>query len=173
MDKNRLYFAYDNTINSRDMYRICPEAEPVAAARLDGYELVFWDSAANISRRDGYNIPGMVWSIPAEYEEILDWDYTSPRMRNKSTITVADPATKKQYRAMAYTKDARWKDPVPPTALYFGALMEGYCRSGFDTRPLYEAYEQAQRELNRQMGRGFPEPEKPGPRKNKSRGRER
>lgn len=53
MAKNQLHFAYDNTINNREMYRICPEAEPVAAVRLDGYELVFWDSAANINRRDG------------------------------------------------------------------------------------------------------------------------
>jgi len=160
MGKNRLYFAYDNTINSREMYRICPEAEPVAAVRLDGYELVFWDSAANINRRDGYSVPGVVWSIPAEYADTLDWQYHSPEMRNKAMITVTDPDAGKQYKVMAYAKDARWKDPVPPTAVYFGTMMEGYCRNGFDTRPLYEAYEQTQRELNRQMGRGFPEPEK-------------
>ena len=161
MAKNRLYFAYDNTINSREMYRICPETEQIAAVNLEGYELVFWNSAANINRRDGYSVPGVVWSIPAEYEEILDWQYNSPEIRGKSNITVTDPQTGKTYKAISYAKDASWKDSVPPTTIYFGAMVEGYCKNGFDTRPLYEAYEQSQRELNRQIGRGFAESEKP------------
>ena len=160
MSKNRLYFAYDNTINYRDMARLCPEAELVAPVHLDGYELVFWDSSANIVRRDGSSVPGVVWSIPAEYEHTLAWIYHSPVMRKKIEITVADPGSKQSYTAIAYAKDARWKDPVPPTAVYFGSMMEGYCRNGLDTRPLFEAYEQTQRELNRQLGWGFPEQEK-------------
>lgn len=178
MRDERLYFAYGSNINLTQMEYRCPDATPLMPVMLHGYELTFRGGgvATVIPKKDAV-VPGLLWSITPKCEKSLDHYEGFPNFYHKADIAVSDPETGKIYYPMMYEMDERYCDPALPSFSYFGGIAEGYRQNGMDTRLLYDALYKTERQVEELYGKSmresFSAQEKPGPRKNKSRGRER
>ena len=69
-----MYFAYGSNMDPYQMtYERCKGAESVGVGKLDGYRFVINDrGVATMAESEGSIVYGVVWSITAEHEGILD-----------------------------------------------------------------------------------------------------
>jgi hypothetical protein len=66
-----LYFAYGSNLSLDQMARRCPNAKPVRAHRLDGWQLAF-RRGADIEPAPGGFVMGALWWLSPVCEEVLD-----------------------------------------------------------------------------------------------------
>lgn len=176
MSKERLYFAYGSNINLTQMAYRCPHATPLMPVMLHGYELTFrGGGVATVIPKENSVVPGLLWSLTPECEKSLDHYEGFPHFYHKADIAVTDPETGKIYHCMMYEMDERYREPYLPSFSYFGGIAEGYRQNSMDARPLYDALHKVERQVEELHESRLRETfqEKPGPRKNKSRDRER
>jgi gamma-glutamylcyclotransferase len=113
----RLYFAYGANMSRESMIIRCPQAQPLRAFRLRGWQLDLCGHAT-ISPHPGKEVPGVLWRITDECEASLDRFEGYPYYYRKR-ILVQDG-----QEFMVYLMN----DPVPgqPTQGYLDLLAEGY-----------------------------------------------
>jgi hypothetical protein len=141
-------FAYGSDISIEHAVKFYPEMDPVCPAVLKDYELAFWDNGnAAMIHKDGAVLQGFVWSVPKELLEIVDNRKHYPSLKKKKTVTVNDYNTGKELTATVYYADERYLSPFPPSAEYFGRMVEGYWWHRMETKPLFEALENVNRDL--------------------------
>ncbi|TAK99197.1 MAG: gamma-glutamylcyclotransferase [Rhodospirillaceae bacterium] len=116
-----LYFAYGSNLDRRAMARRCPQAEPVAPARLDGYRLVF-RGFADIVKDPAGIVWGALYRLTPSCIRALDKYEDAPRTYRKIKVTVI--CDEVPCEASAYAMN---KGPIsPPDVVYYGEIARGY-----------------------------------------------
>ena len=141
----RYYLAYGSNLNKEQMARRCPGAEPIGAALIHDYELVFRRGFLTIEPKEGSFIPVGIWRITAENEKALDRYEGYPRFYRKEYFNIPfwmpndDGANE---HCLAYIMQDGY--PIQaPTNEYLTICRIGYKDFGLDLDPLMEAYERA------------------------------
>jgi len=68
-----LHFAYGSNMSRALMHRRCPGAEPLGAARLDGWRFIITrDGYASLVRRPGERVHGVLWRLTPRDLSALD-----------------------------------------------------------------------------------------------------
>jgi gamma-glutamylcyclotransferase (GGCT)/AIG2-like uncharacterized protein YtfP len=119
-DRAMLYFAYGSNLNLRGMKRRCPAAQPLSAARLDGYRLRF-RGYTDIEPAADAAVHGALYKLSPACVRALD-AYEGPAYQK---ITVSVVANGRTLKAMAYAM-ADKAPPAPPTMDYYREVAHGY-----------------------------------------------
>lgn len=126
----RLYFAYGSNLNKGQMQYRCPRAEPLGAAYLVGWRLVF-RGVADIEEGDEMDLlPVGIWSITEECEQSLDVYEGRPHLYDQVEL----------FGMMTYRMTVKHRDRYsPPNVQYYASIRDGYGDFGLDTAYLEEA----------------------------------
>ena len=126
----RYYFAYGSNTNLDQMSHRCPGAKPIASVMLNNYTLGFngksngW-GVANVRRRNGSAVQGVLWEIAPECERSLDVYEGFPALYTKKNVTVTtDDGT--PYKAMMYVMTKKYCEPAIPSKQYYKGICEGF-----------------------------------------------
>lgn len=141
--KSKLYLAYGSNLNKRQMAVRCPDAKPVGAAMIYGWELCFRGVADIVKSNDpNMVLPVGLWEITPPDEYALDvyegYRPKNPRQGLYDKIKVAGIMTYQMTR----------RDIARPSNQYFNTILEGYHDFGLDTSYLYDAAGWAEYEQN-------------------------
>ena len=141
----KYYLAYGSNLNKRQMAYRCPGAEPIGAAVIRDYELVFRRSYLTIEPKKGEVVPVGIWRISDANEAALDRYEGYPRFYRKQYFDIPFwiPGDDGQNeRCLAYVmQDGH---PIePPTDIYLTTCRIGYKDFSLDLAPLMAAYERA------------------------------
>ena len=141
------YLAYGSNLNKKQMAFRCPGAEPIGAALIHDYELVFRRGFLTIEPKEGSFIPVGIWRITAENEKALDLYEGYPRFYRKEYFNIPfwmpndDGANE---HCLAYIMQDGY--PIQaPTNEYLTICRIGYKDFGIDTAPLMKAYRKSKR----------------------------
>ena len=143
--EEKLYFAYGPNINFDQMVLQCPAAQPVGAAVLRDYELLFRsctgeNGLAAIAPHKGGKVHGLLWKITPECEHALDIDETHSRLCEKREVTVQS-RDGRELTAIAYETTNLWLVPAVPRIGYYNCILEGYRQNNLPTAALKRAWE--------------------------------
>ena len=121
------------------MARRCPTATIVGTAILKGWRLLF-DGPASIERKQGYQVPVLIWDIQPEDEKSLDRyeGYPSYYRKEMLKVKVKDQIIDAMVYIMNTNKESQ------PGQFYYNVLDKGYERFGFDKRILEKALEESE-----------------------------
>ena len=119
----------------------CPAAKVVTTATLPDYSLTFNGKAngtgvANIYRRDGAKVEGLLWEITERCEQSLDRYEGFPTLYEKHTVTVY----KKDgvpVEAMVYIMTKEYNKVALPAWHYYASIVAGYKENDIDVKPLH------------------------------------
>lgn len=145
-----LYLAYGSNMNLQQFLRRCPGAEPVMAATLPGWRLVF-RGVADIERTAGGKLPVALYRITKACERALDCYEGFPRLYRKEYLPVKLPAFPDGTRPdgvpevvelMYYAMNSAVI--AAPSAYYFNVIAAGYGDWGFEVDGLIAAARDAQ-----------------------------
>lgn len=142
----KYYLAYGSNLNKEQMAYRCPDAKPVCAYIMLGFQLVFRRGYLTIEPKEGEEVPCGVWEISDQDEKNLDRYEGFPKFYRKEHFLtmVPDPEelTGKLVTAIVYVM----QDGFPleaPSDYYFYTVMRGYSDFDLDKAPLIEAYQRA------------------------------
>lgn len=158
-----LYFAYGSNINLDQMAQRCPNAEPLGAVVLNGYELQFRGNSrgagvATIAPKRGAKVYGLLWNITEKCEASLDIYEGYPRLYTKKQVSVWDKQGNK-LSVMAYVMTEEYsKNPTMPSYYYYEGIKEGFWQNGLPVAALGRALKRTQEEVKVIEG-GKPLPE--------------
>lgn len=142
--QKKLYLAYGSNMSLEQMYHRCPTAEPVGKGWLPGWVLSFAGSKsgnyATIDKGDG-RVPVVVWAVAPEDEKRLDWYEGYPSFYNKSMVPFVFDNGQKATGLVYFLPETSPRGV--PNRYYWGVLVEGYDRFGFDQKILAEALDRA------------------------------
>ena len=135
---DELYFAYGSNLNLAQMAVLCPQAQLVGKAVLEGYELAFRRGLLTILPTKDGKVEGVAWKINARDESALDRYEGYPRLYRKELLTVQ--TEEGQQRVMGYIMNAPYRDkPQFPTAGYAALVLQGYEKNGISQEELMKA----------------------------------
>ena len=125
--KTRYYFAYGSNCNLDQMERRCPAARVIGRVTLPNYALSFngktsgW-GVANIHRKRGMGVKGLLWAITPECERNLDRYEGYPTLYEKRNVKVRteDDAT---IKAMVYVMTGEHNSPALPSKGYYEGIV--------------------------------------------------
>lgn len=149
--KRRFYLAYGSNCNLEQMRYRCPNARVIGPVTLPNYRLTFngknsgW-GVANIRRRNGAEVKGLLWEITQECEENLDHYEGYPFLYGKHNVTVTTEDGER-IRAMVYTMTKGHEAPAMPTGGYFQGIIDGFLQNGMDPQPVKDALYDTESEL--------------------------
>lgn len=130
----RLYIAYGSNLSVEQMARRCPTATIVGTAILDGWRLLF-NGPASIERKEGYQVPVLIWDIKPNDERSLDRYEGYPSYYRKEMLEIDLNGAKEQ--AMVYIMNTN--DENEPGNYYYKILEDGYKEFGFNLEILQKA----------------------------------
>lgn len=121
------------------MARRCPTATIVGTAILENWRLLF-NGPASIERKQGYQVPVLIWDIQPEDERSLDRyeGYPSYYRKEMLKVKVKDQIIDAMVYIMNTNKESQ------PGQFYYNVLDQGYERFGFDKRILEKALEESE-----------------------------
>lgn len=117
-----LYFAYASNLSKEYMLSRCPDAIPIKKVSLKDYNLIF-NELADIIKKDGEQVPGVLYVISKEELVILDRLEGFPDLYDRILVEVLD-GKGNTYDAIAYTMME--KDIQSPPDHYYNLLLDGY-----------------------------------------------
>lgn len=134
----RYYIAYGSNLSEEQMARRCPTATIVGTAILKGWRLLF-DGPASIERKQGYQVPVLIWDIQPEDEKSLDRyeGYPSYYRKEMLKVKVKDQIIDAMVYIMNTDKESQ------PGEYYYNVLDNGYKRFGFNRNILRKAAREA------------------------------
>jgi len=153
----RYYFAYGSNCNLEQMEYRCPRAKKVEAVTLRNYALSFngrggYGGVANVRRRNGSEVAGLLWEITPQCERSLDRYEGYPRLYEKKNITVYD-TDGVPYKAMVYVMTADYQEAALPSKQYYNGILEGFESNGIPLDTLQQAlHETAEKVVYRMEG---------------------
>lgn len=135
----RYYIAYGSNLSEEQMARRCPTATIVGTTILKDWRLLF-DGPASIERKQGYQVPVLIWDIQPEDERSLDRyeGYPSYYRKEMLKVKVKDQIIDAMVYIMNTNKESQ------PGQFYYNVLDQGYERFGFDKRILEKALEESE-----------------------------
>ena len=152
--EKRYYFAYGSNCNLDQMAHRCPKASVVSPVTLRNYRLTFngrrdgW-GVANIRRRNGSEVTGLLWEITPECERSLDRYEGFPRLYEKKNVTVETDAGER-IKAMVYTMTNGYRDPALPSRDYLNGIITGFRQNGMNPQPVLDALDATERECDKE-----------------------
>ncbi len=143
MKNRRTYLAFGSNLDTGQMARRCPDAQPIASVELTGYRLAFaghskrWGGAvATVVRDVKSSVPALLYEVTRADERKLDGFEGYPGVYGKRTVQVLGRG-KKGRSAFLYVLPGR-KTAEPPLD-YLLVIARAYRELGFDLRPLIRA----------------------------------
>lgn len=135
----RYYIAYGSNLSEEQMARRCPTATIVGTAILKGWRLLF-DGPASIERKQGYQVPVLIWDIQPEDERSLDRyeGYPSYYRKEMLKVKVKDQIIDAMVYIMNTNKESQ------PGQFYYDVLDKGYERFGFNKKILEKALQESE-----------------------------
>ena len=134
------YLAYGANMSVEMMSRRCPKSKFVGTGTLKNFRLMFKGDVPNsygtIEPWDGFEVPFVLWDLPASDEKRLDRYEGYPRVYQKFTVEVEVNGEK--VTAMYYAKPETQR-VNPPCDHYVAALWESYEYFDFDLKILERA----------------------------------
>lgn len=127
--EDRLYFAYGSNMSERQMKSRVPGAVLVGRATLADHELIFsgfsktWGGAtANVRRKPGSSVFGVVWALPPGGKAQLDRfeGYPTVYQRRKASVVLLD--ARRTVTATLYYKRSI-KALAPPSEAYVALIL--------------------------------------------------
>ena len=144
--KRKYYIAYGSNLNVEQMLRRCPDAIKIGTDVIENYRLLFRSNSragvATIEPCEGECVPVGVWAVSDSDEVNLDRYEGWPWLYEKQVFSVKVKGRK--VRALAYIMTPGHRI-APPSTYYLNTIIEGYADFGFDTGPLLEAAENAEK----------------------------
>lgn len=142
MDK-KYYLAYGSNCNLEQMAYRCPDATVVGPVTLRNYRLTFNGrgrngGVANIRRRNGAEVKGLLWEITPKCERSLDRYEGYPHLYEKKNVTV-ETGTGDRIKAMVYVMTKGHERPALPSLEYYKGIIEGFRQNGMDETPVCKA----------------------------------
>ncbi len=135
----RYYIAYGSNLSEEQMARRCPTATIVGTTILKDWRLLF-DGPASIERKQGYQVPVLIWDIQPEDERSLDRYEGYPSYYRKEMLKVK---VKGQIiDAMVYIMNTNKESQ--PGQFYYDVLDKGYERFGFNKKILEKALQESE-----------------------------
>ena len=147
----RFYLAYGSNCNLTQMEHRCPKATVIGPVTLKNYRLTFngktsgW-GVANIRRRNGAKVTGLLWEITPECERNLDRYEGYPTLYTKKTVTV-ETEDGERIKAMVYVMTKGHEAPALPSGGYFQGIVEGFRQNRMDARVVEDALYDTEKEL--------------------------
>ena len=140
---SKYYLAYGSNLNKEQMAVRCPGAEPIGAALIRDYELVFRRGFLTIEPKEGAAVPVGIWRISDANERALDRYEGYPKFYRKEYFNIPFwmPGENGQNEhCLVYIMQAGHPLEVPSDH-YFYTVMLGYRDFCLDKAPLIAAYE--------------------------------
>ena len=127
------YFAYGSNLNVPQMSVRCPNAEPVANAKLKDWGLVF-RGVADVVPMDGKTVYGVIWKITDQCLRALDRYEGYPTMYDRKVVDVQleDGST---VKAITYYM-VNDRSLYPPMGGYYECIVEGFEHFGLPLEQL-------------------------------------
>ena len=124
-----IYFAYGANLNLAHMKLWCPQSEPLEAARLTDFRLVFrfW---CDLLPAPGQYVPGALYRVPQDDLRWLDEYEDCPRLYQRETLTVIT-ADNRPIEAMTYRMRPGHAF-APPDRQYLAIVRQGYIDWNYD-----------------------------------------
>ena len=149
--EKRYYLAYGSNCNLTQMAYRCPNATVVGPVTLHNYRLTFngrrrSGGVANIRRRSGSEVKGLLWEITPDCEKSLDRYEGYPYLYEKKNLMV-ETEDGQRIKAMAYVMTKGHGSPAMPTGSYFYGILEGFHQNGMDPQGLVDALCETERKL--------------------------
>lgn len=121
------------------MARRCPTATIVGTTILKDWRLLF-DGPASIERKQGYQVPVLIWDIQPEDERSLDRyeGYPSYYRKEMLKVKVKDQIIDAMVYIMNTNKESQ------PGQFYYDVLDKGYERFGFNKKILEKALQESE-----------------------------
>lgn len=147
----RFYLAYGSNCNLTQMEYRCPNATVVGPVTLRNYRLTFngrhrIGGVANIRRRNGAEVKGLLWEITPECERSLDRYEGYPHLYEKKNVTV-ETQDGQRIKAMVYVMTKGHEAPAIPTRGYFDGIVDGFRQNGMDPTTVMDAFRDTQRQM--------------------------
>lgn len=135
----RYYIAYGSNLSEEQMARRCPTATIVGTTILKDWRLLF-DGPASIERKQGYQVPVLIWDIQPEDERSLDRyeGYPSYYRKEMLKVKVKDQIIDAMVYIMNTNKESQ------PGQFYYDVLDKGYERFGFNKKILEKALQESE-----------------------------
>lgn len=135
----RYYIAYGSNLSEEQMARRCPTATIVGTAILENWRLLF-NGPASIERKQGYQVPVLIWDIQPEDERSLDRyeGYPSYYRKEMLKVKVKDQIIDAMVYIMNTNKESQ------PGQFYYDVLDKGYERFGFNKKILEKALQESE-----------------------------
>lgn len=152
----RYYLAYGSNCNLTQMAYRCPNATVVGAVTLHNYRLTFngrsrHGGVANIRRRNGAEVRGLLWEITPECESRLDIYEGYPHLYEKKNVTV-ETDDGQQIKAMVYVMTKGHEAPAMPSDGYFRGIVEGFRQNGMNPQSVENALCETAYEMGKKFG---------------------
>lgn len=141
----KYYLAYGSNLNKEQMAYRCPGAEPIGAAVIRDYELVFRRGFLTIEPKKGEVVPVGIWRISDENEKALDRYEGFPKFYRKEYFDIPFwmPGENGQNEhCLAYIMQDGFQIQKPSDS-YFYTVYQGYKDFAINRYPLVKAYERA------------------------------
>lgn len=140
---SKYYLAYGSNLNKEQMAHRCPGAEPIGAALIHDYELVFRRGYLTIEPKEGSSVPVGIWRISDDNEKALDRYEGFPKFYRKEYFSIPfwmPEGKNENERCLAYVMNDGFPPEVPSDS-YFYTVLIGYRDFGLDRAPVIAAYE--------------------------------
>lgn len=154
MKTNRkFYLAYGSNCNLTQMANRCPDATVVGPVTLHNYRLTFngrsrAGGVANIRRRNGAEVKGLLWEITPMCERSLDMYEGFPHLYEKKNVTV-ETRDGERVKAMVYVMTKGHEAPALPSRGYYQGIIDGFRQNGMDEATVQEALVETGKELSK------------------------
>ena len=135
----RYYFAYGMNTNLKHMAQRCPGAVYIGPAHLRNHELVF-KTHADIERRNGSGMWGVLWTITNDCERSLDQLEGFPfyYIKQEYVVQPRNKTPQENIIAMVYKMTPNHNYALP-NEHYKQSLLEGYISAGINTDQIEKA----------------------------------
>ena len=134
----RYYIAYGSNLSQEQMARRCPTAKIVGTTTLKNWRLLF-NGPASIERKEGYEVPVLIWKIMPTDEKSLDRYEGYPSYYRKEMLDIE--INKSKEKAMVYIMNTH--NESIPSDFYYEVLENGYKDFGFDLKILEKALKES------------------------------
>ena len=144
----KYYLAYGSNLNKEQMARRCPGAEPIGAALIHDYELVFRRGYLTIEPKEGSSVPVGVWRISDDNEKALDRYEGFPKFYRKEYFNIPfwmPGENGENERCLAYVMNDGFL-PEEPSYHYLETVYKGYNDFCLDCAPLDDAVDRVRKE---------------------------
>lgn len=143
----RYYIAYGSNLNIRQMKSRCPHARVVGTAEIKDYRLLFKGSQSGayltVEKEKGHSVPVGIWEVDEMDERNLDRYEGFPAFYYKENmrLPVKDDAGNTEEKDCFLYIMHEERVLGLPSDYYVAVCATGYEDFGFNTSPLFEAYE--------------------------------